>query len=157
MSHSVVGPATSSVEVRPRVAVISVLIKDDHVLLVRRANPPDAGFWGFPGGKIEFGETITKAAERELGEETSIIGQATGVLTSVDAFSGDETGRLDSHYVLIAVLCQWRSGQPHAGDDALEARWFPLDEVDEARLTLSKDVAEVARYAATQQQKEVHA
>ena len=147
---------------RPRVAVISVLIKDDHVLLVRIARTllmQDSG--DSRAGRLGFGETITKAAERELGEETSIsfVGQGpTGVLTSVDeGFSRDETGRLDSHYVLIAVLCQWRSGQPHAGDDALEARWFPLDEVDEARLTLSKDVAEVARYAATQQQKEVHA
>lgn len=157
MSHSVAVPDTSSFDAHPRVAVISVLIKDDHVLLARRANPPDAGFWGFPGGKIEFGETITQAAERELREETSIISEATGVLTSVDAFSRDENGRLDSHYVLIAVLCQWHSGQPHAGDDALEARWFPLDEVDETRLTLSKDVAEVARYAAIQQQKEVRA
>ncbi|MCT1589986.1 NUDIX hydrolase [Kocuria palustris] len=154
MSHAVVVPDTSSFHAYPRAAVISVLIKDDHVLLVRRANPPDAGFWGFPGGKIEFGETITRAAERELREETSIIGKATGVLTSVDAFSQDENGPLDSHFVLVAVLCRWRSGQPHAGDDALEARWFALDEVDEARVTLSKDVAEVARYAAAQQQKE---
>lgn len=150
MSHFV-APETSSVDVRPRVAVISVLIKDDRVLLVRRANPPDVGLWGFPGGKIEFGETITQAAERELSEETSIIGEATGVLTSVDAFGREETGQLVSHFVLIAVLCQWCSGEPHAGDDALEACWFALDEVDETSLTLSKDVAEVARYAAAQQ------
>ncbi|MDX2375118.1 NUDIX domain-containing protein [Psychrobacter sp. PP-21] len=43
---------------RPIVATIGVLFKDGKVLLVRRANPPDAGRWGFPGGKIERGETV---------------------------------------------------------------------------------------------------
>ncbi|WP_340138255.1 NUDIX domain-containing protein, partial [Stenotrophomonas maltophilia] len=42
---------------RPIPATIAVVLRDDQVLLGRRANPPDAGRWGFPGGKIERGET----------------------------------------------------------------------------------------------------
>ncbi|WP_330448591.1 NUDIX domain-containing protein [Paracoccus marcusii] len=45
MSNVKLGP------VRPVVATIATVFRDDHVLLVRRANPPDAGKWGFPGGK----------------------------------------------------------------------------------------------------------
>lgn len=45
----------------PVVATIAVLFRNDEVLLVRRANPPDAGRWGFPGGKMELGETIEAA------------------------------------------------------------------------------------------------
>ncbi len=51
-------------------------------MLVRRANPPDAGLWGFPGGKIEFGETVKDAAMRELREETGYEG-AVGDVSSV--------------------------------------------------------------------------
>ncbi len=60
----------------PVPAVIAVVVHDGQALLVRRANPPDAGLWGFPGGKIEFGETVKAAATRELLEETGIHGEA---------------------------------------------------------------------------------
>lgn len=49
---------------QPVVETIAVFFRNDEVLLVRRANPPDAGHWGFPGGKMELGETIEAAAAR---------------------------------------------------------------------------------------------
>lgn len=54
---------------------------------------------------------------------------------------------------MIAVLCKWTSGDPIAGDDALEARWFQLDELDEPGLALSLDVAKVAQQAESLQAK----
>jgi len=134
--------------VRPVVATIATVIHEGRILLVRRANPPDAGRWGFPGGKIEAGETIESAAIRELLEETGVRGEARRVFNAVDAFDRDAGGRLLQHFVLIAVLCDWTSGEPIAGDDALEARWFKLDDLDDAGLALSLDVADVARQAA---------
>ncbi|WP_349358391.1 NUDIX hydrolase [Stappia sp.] len=132
----------------PIAATIAAVFHEERILLVRRANPPDAGRWGFPGGKIEAGEPIETAAVRELFEETGVRGQPRRVFTAVDAFDRDETGRLHRHFVLIAVLCDWIGGRPVAGDDALEARWFRLDELDDAGLALSLDVAKVARQAA---------
>jgi 8-oxo-dGTP diphosphatase len=107
--------------VRPIAAVIAVVIRDGQVLLVRRRNPPDAGRWGFPGGKIEFGETIAGAAVRELLEETGVRGEAHHVFTAVDAVDRDGDGRAREHFILVAVLCRWIAGEPMAGDDALEA------------------------------------
>lgn len=132
----------------PVAATIAAVFHEERILLVRRANPPDAGRWGFPGGKIEAGEPIEAAAVRELFEETGIRGQARQVFTAVDAFDHDESGRLRRHFVLIAVLCDRIAGEPVAGDDALDARWFRLDELDDAALALSLDVARVARLAA---------
>ncbi|MFA5581293.1 MAG: NUDIX domain-containing protein, partial [Paracoccaceae bacterium] len=71
---------------RPIAAVLAVVIRDGRALLVRRANTPDAGLWGFPGGKIEPGEPILVAAERELHEETGVQARARGVITALDAF-----------------------------------------------------------------------
>lgn len=130
---------------RPIPATIAVVIKDRSVLLVRRANPPDAGLWGFPGGKIEFGETIEQAAVRELFEETGVVAEAGPVFTAVDAMDQGAMGETRAHYVLIAVLCRWVSGRPVAGDDALEAAWHGLDVLESEALAMSFGVADVAR------------
>ncbi|MBN9081320.1 MAG: NUDIX hydrolase [Rhizobiales bacterium] len=133
---------------RPIPAVLAVVIRDDRVLLVRRANPPDVGLWGFPGGKIDLGESIEAAAVRELFEETSIRGEACDVVTAVDALDLDADQSIRHHYILVAVRCRWLSGTPIAGDDALEAAWFDLDTLDSADLAMSFGVADVARQAA---------
>lgn len=131
----------------PIPAVIAVLVREGQTLLVRRANPPDAGLWGFPGGKIEYGETVEAAAIRELFEETSIHGKAQGVITTLDVLVRSGNGDLQQHYILIAVRCQWLSGIPMAGDDALEARWFPIADLHPDKLAMSTDVDVIARRA----------
>lgn len=132
---------------RPVAATISAVIKDGAVLLVRRANAPDAGLWGFPGGKIDFGETIEAATVRELFEETSVIAEVVTVFNAVDAFDIDDSSGVRGHYILIAVLCRWISGSPLAGDDALEAAWHNLAELGTTDVAMSFGVADVARQA----------
>ena len=131
----------------PVPAVIAVVIREDQTLLVQRANPPDAGLWGFPGGKIEFGETVKAAATRELLEETGIDAEAQDILTTLDILVRDASGHVQQHYILIAVQCRWISGLPLAGDDALEARWFPIGDLDPDKLPMSADVDVIARRA----------
>jgi 8-oxo-dGTP diphosphatase len=131
----------------PIPAVIAVVIHDDRTLLVRRANPPDAGLWGFPGGKIEFGETVRAAAIRELLEETGVHAEAQDVITTLDILVPDPSGAVQQHYILIAVRCRWISGEPVAGDDALEAGWFPVTDLEHDRLAMSADVDAIARQA----------
>ena len=140
-------PGHDDESIRPIAAAIAVLIHMDRVLLVRRAHPPDPGLWGFPGGRIEAGETTEACAIRELREETGVDGEAIRVLTVVDAFDRDVEQRLRHHFVLVAVLCRWVDGEPFPGDDALEARWISVDRLEDAGLELSRDVAKVARQA----------
>ena len=128
----------------PVPAAIAVVIRDQQVLLVKRANPPDAGYWGFPGGKINRGESLQAAAVRELFEETGVRGEALQIITALDAFSQAPATPATPHFILIAVLCRWISGSPEAGDDALEAQWFTLPKLHAPDLLLSQDVARVA-------------
>jgi len=127
---------------RPTVATIAVVIRDGCALLVQRRNPPDEGRWGFPGGKVEYGEPLAAAALRELFEETGIAAEAGPVLTAFDVI-GD-----DHHYVLIALLCHWRAGEPRAGDDAAAAAWVDLEDLEAGGLPLSAGVDRLARRAA---------
>jgi len=65
---------------RPGVAIFAVCDNLDkekvYFLLGKRLHPPElAGCWGLPGGGIKFGESIQQAAERELLEETGLVGK----------------------------------------------------------------------------------
>lgn len=62
----------NSIERQPKSAVILVIEKENTLLLQERLKHPYFGFWGFPGGKIRWGETILQAGERELEEETGL-------------------------------------------------------------------------------------
>lgn len=129
----------------PVAAVLAVVVREGKVLLVRRTNPPDQGLWGFPGGKIEHGETIETAAVRELFEETAILAEPRSVLTAVDFIEHREDGA-GQHFIMIAVLCRWMSGVAQAGDDASEAAWFDIADLTAMR-DISRDVERVARMA----------
>lgn len=131
----------------PVAAVLAVVVHEGRTLLVRRANPPDQGLWGFPGGKIEYGEAIEAAALRELAEETGIRAEACGIITALDVIDRSEQGDAGHHFVLIAVRCRWISGTPSPGDDALETDWFPISDLHPGRADMSIDVDTVARLA----------
>lgn len=112
-----------SAEPQPVVAVIAVVWRAGRVLLVRRHRPPNAGRWGFPGGKIESGEPLLRAAERELAEETGLSGTARAVVDAVDVLGDGAPPAY--HYVLVAVLVEVPAqGEPTAADDVDEAGWF---------------------------------
>ncbi len=113
--------------------------------MIRRGKPPFKGQWSIPGGTLEFGETLHAAALRELKEETSVEAEIMGL---IDVF---ESVGPSGHYVMIDYVARWRGGEPIAGDDALDARFFTFDEAvkalqwDTARLALDRSLEVLAR------------
>jgi 8-oxo-dGTP diphosphatase len=132
---------------RPIPAALAVVVQNSRLLLVRRSNKPDVGLWGYPGGKIELGETIMDAAIRELHEETGIEAEAREILTSLDVILHNDEDELQHHYVLVAVLCEYLGGEPMAADDVSEAAWFPFDDIIADPSDKSPAVGRVARQA----------
>jgi 8-oxo-dGTP diphosphatase len=119
---------------RPIVGVLAVVLRGERALVVRRANPPMAGRWGFPGGVLELGETVAEGAMRELLEETGVVAEPTGTLTAIDTIDRDDEGRVRFHYTLVAVRGEWRSGEGVAGDDADEVAWLSRADIVEGGL-----------------------
>lgn len=55
--------------VNPKIVTGAVVIKDEHVLICRRAIEPRKGFWTLPAGFMEEGESVEEGARREVREE----------------------------------------------------------------------------------------
>ena len=108
---------------QPRVAVGAIVFKDSRVLLVRRGKPPARDLWAIPGGSVNVSETLQRAAEREIYEETGITIQALEPVYTFDYIERDESGCAKFHYVIVDLTADYVEGEPRPGDDALEARW----------------------------------
>jgi 8-oxo-dGTP diphosphatase len=118
---------------RPIVAVLAVVVRGERALIVQRAQQPNAGRWGFPGGVLELGETVGAGAMRELQEETGVVAEPAGTLSVHDAIDRDDAGRVRFHYTLIAVRGVWRSGEGVAADDAAAVAWVSREEIAAGR------------------------
>ncbi|HTX01638.1 MAG TPA: GNAT family N-acetyltransferase, partial [Acidimicrobiales bacterium] len=108
----------------------AVVIDQGRLLLVRRANPPDAGCWSLPGGRVEAGEDGAAAAVRETLEETGcrVVVERSAGHAVIDGAS--VTYDIEDFY---ATLVDPRE-QPSPGGDAAEAVFVPLDDVSDLEL-----------------------
>ncbi len=113
----------------PVPAVGALVVHDGAVLLVRRGRAPSRGVWAVPGGRVELGETLAEAAEREVCEETGVRVRAGEPVWSFDSVVRDEDGRVAFHYVIVDLLADYVAGEPRARDDALDARWARPEEL----------------------------
>jgi len=106
---------------RPEVAVGAIVRRGTALLLIRRAQPPAAGQWSLPGGRVEFGESLVDAVAREVLEET-------GVAVTVGEFVGwvERIGDDPPHHF---VILDFRAtpvdvhASPVAADDAVDVGW----------------------------------
>ncbi|MCK4305809.1 MAG: NUDIX hydrolase [Candidatus Eisenbacteria sp.] len=120
---------------------VDCIITNDlrQVLLIKRRFPPPG--WALPGGFVEHGETLEEAVTREILEETHLQ------LLEIRQFHAySDPARDRRHHIVSVVFAGKATGEPRAGDDAGEARFFPLDQLPEP---LAFDHTEILRdYAA---------
>ena len=118
---------------RPVVGVGAVIFREDKVLMVQRGNEPGRGNWSIPGGHLEWGERAADAAQREVMEETGVDCVIEGLVGHVDGLGPTDKGEAAYHYVLIDFWGEWLSGEPVPADDALQAEWLTMDEIDQRK------------------------
>ncbi len=109
---------------RPELCVGAIAVRGDELLLVQRANPPGAGRWTLPGGRVEAGESIVAAVVREFFEETGLEAVCGPLRGWVERLG------VDHHFVILDFEVTLLSdGEPTAGSDAAAAEWVGLDDV----------------------------
>lgn len=111
-----------------REVTAAIIYRDSQVLIARRGPESKlAGFWEFPGGKVEKGETRQQCLERELNEEL-------GVETEV----GEEIAESEYHYdhgsfLIIAIEATLKSSDIVLKEhDRIE--WVQLADLDKYKL-----------------------
>jgi len=114
---------------RPIAGVGVVVFRNEEVLLVKRKKAPYKGQWSIPGGKQRLGETVTKAARRELMEETGVEVNELTLIDVIDIIVPDEEGKILYHYIVADYRAHWLSGECSPGDDAQDVQWFNLNKL----------------------------
>ena len=105
----------------PRPAVTVVAVREEQLLLVKRAVPPAEGEWCLPGGFMELHESAAQAAQRELREETGLDAPDLTFLAFCPT-----PGGIRGDLLVFAFVTEAFTGRLVAGDDARDARFFPL-------------------------------
>src|SRR5882757_9338872 len=117
---------------RPQLAVSAAIFRDGKVLLVRRARSPGKGFYSFPGGRFEFGETLHTALHREVDEETALKIEIVGLSGWREVVPG-KAGH--GHYVILSFAARWTSGEPVLNDELDDFKWLAPDALGDLKLT----------------------
>ena len=119
-------------EQRPRVGVgVLILNKKNEVLLGLRTASHGAGEWSFPGGHLEFGETVFETAKREVKEETALDIEEFELVSVCDEMRYIKTH--SKHYLNLGVLGKYTHGEPQTmeSDKCKGWQWFSLDALPE--------------------------
>ena len=93
---------------------VGVLLNDNHEVLIamRSAESHQGGLWEFPGGKVEEGESVERALNREFEEELGISVQVCTELTQIKHEYADKSVMLDVWRIeKFSGIPQGREGQ----------------------------------------------
>jgi 8-oxo-dGTP diphosphatase len=115
---------------------------DGQIVLVLRGENPGKGLWGLPTGFMEIDETVETTARRECLEETGLTVEL-----------GDLWGVWSYHHeykqtagVLVLYTARVVAGEPRAGSDSVQTRFFALDEIPVEQLAFSTHREALARW-----------
>ncbi|RLJ10315.1 MAG: hypothetical protein DRP15_00330 [Candidatus Aenigmatarchaeota archaeon] len=120
-------------------AADSVIINNNHVVLVKRRFPPGKGCWVLPGGMVEPGETIKEALVREAKEETGLDVEPLRMIGIYDDPERDPR----AYVVSVAYLCKLKGGKLHKSRECEEVRFFDIN--DALNMNLGFDHGKILR------------
>ncbi len=122
------------------VGVGAVIVDADGRLFFARRGPQaknERGLWEFPGGSVEFGETLAEALKREMREEYGLEIAVGELLDVVDHILTEE----GQHWVSPTFVCSILSGQPRICEPGKcsEIGWFFPDQAPDDLTQITRE------------------
>jgi 8-oxo-dGTP diphosphatase len=111
----------------PKITADGAILVEGKILLIKRKNDPFKNKWALPGGYVEYNEKVEDTVIREVLEET---GLRTKIIELIGIYS-DPKRDPRGHTVTAVYLLKIVNGKVKGGDDALDARFFDLDNLPE--------------------------
>jgi len=128
---------------RNPVPTVDIIIDiDEKIVLIERKNPPYG--WALPGGFVDYGESLEKAALREAKEETGL-----DVKNLLQFRCYSDPARDARQHTVTTVFTAAGEGVPLAGDDAKGAALFTLDHLPKLVFDHAEILADYIRYKET--------
>jgi 8-oxo-dGTP diphosphatase len=114
------------------VGVGAVIVNGAGQLFLARRGPAaknERGLWEFPGGGVEFGETLAEALQREIREEYGIDIRVGKLLDVADHILPEE----GQHWVSPSYICNIIRGEPVILEPTkcVEIGWFDVERMPE--------------------------
>lgn len=109
----------------PRVGVGVIVIKDKKILLGKRKGSHGQHTWNFPGGHLDFNESLEACAKREVWEEAGIkINNL-----RLGPYTNDIFKKEGKHYITLFIIAEYKSGRVKIKEpEKCEAwGWFAWD------------------------------
>ena len=115
----------------PKVAVVVLVMRETHLLLVKRAIEPNLGKWSFPSGYVDRGEEVKAASIREVKEETNLD-------IKIDHLIGVYSGK--GPVILVVHSAIKFSGSLNPNNEVSEIQWFPISQLPELPFPHDSDI-----------------
>jgi 8-oxo-dGTP diphosphatase len=116
----------------PQLSVSTAIFRDDQILLVRRARSPGKGLYSFPGGRVEFGESLHAALHREVDEETGLKIEIIGLAGWREVLPGAGGG---GHYLIMSFASRWIGNEPVLNDEHDDFKWLAPNAIGDLGVT----------------------
>jgi mutator protein MutT len=121
------------------VGVGALLVNEAGEVFLAQRGPlakNERGLWEFPGGSVEFGETLTEALQREMMEEFGIQIEAGELLDVADHILTEE----GQHWVSPTYLCRIVAGEPRIMEPGKCSAigWFDPNDVPDPLSQISR-------------------
>lgn len=118
--------------IRPQLAVSGAIFRDGKVLLVRRSRSPGKGLYSFPGGRVEFGESLHTALHREVDEETGLRIEILQLAGWREVLPTPEGG---GHYLVMSFAARWTAREPVLNDEHDDFKWLAPEAIGDLKVT----------------------
>ena len=111
-----------------RTATAIITIPPDKILLIKRRTAPFKGYWALPGGRVDFGETVTQTIVREVKEET---GLDVATVRKIGEYheQGVQEGAEYDYYPACFLVNVMGGGIQKQESEIEEIQLFSLDEI----------------------------